>query len=219
MCVHVCLCVCSLLRFNLFFVSLTALSPSAFCSTEQQTTFILPSVNERDSERGRERERERQQQMKHNKNKTAQEELLTGCVSALPAVCRLLLTAGCRAMRPTPTAAARHVENEHLSRSTLTGGESRRHICRLPLLTTSQGNLDLLASRDYFSKLFNSGESAKKKNVKKSTSHSERIHPVQFEFIAGQVGFGLQAVAVHLVFGHEHGDGATLQVHFHITFL
>ena len=120
----------------------------------------------RDREREREREKERQQQIKQNKNKTAQEELLTGCGSALPAVCRLLLTAGCRAMRPTPTAAARHIENEHLSRSTLTGGERRRHICRLPLLTTSQGNLDLLTSRDYFSKLFNSGKSAKKEMFK-----------------------------------------------------
>lgn len=46
-----------------------------------------------------------------------------------------------------------------------------------------------------------------------------RIHPVQFEFVAGQVAPGFQAVAVHLLFGHEHGDGTTLQVHFHITFL
>lgn len=48
---------------------------------------------------------------------------------------------------------------------------------------------------------------------------SERIHPVQFEFVAGRVSSGLQAVAVHLVLGYEHGDGTTLQVHFHITFL
>lgn len=47
----------------------------------------------------------------------------------------------------------------------------------------------------------------------------ERIHPVQFELVAGRVGPGLQAVAVHLVLGEEHGDGTTLQVHFHITFL
>lgn len=48
---------------------------------------------------------------------------------------------------------------------------------------------------------------------------SERIHPVQFELVAGRVSSGLQAVAVHLILGQEHGDGTTLQVHFHITFL
>lgn len=50
-------------------------------------------------------------------------------------------------------------------------------------------------------------------------THSERIHPVQLEFVAGQLSSGLQAVAVHLVPGHEHGDGTTLQKHFDITFL
>lgn len=54
---------------------------------------------------------------------------------------------------------------------------------------------------------------------KKKKNYSERIHPIQFEFVAGQVGSGLQAVAVHLIFGHEHGDGTALQVHFHKTFL
>ena len=83
MCVHVCLCVCSLLRFNLFFVSLTALSPSAFCSTEQQTTFILPSVNERDSERGRERERERDSS-KWNKIKIKQHKRSCWLVASQP---------------------------------------------------------------------------------------------------------------------------------------
>lgn len=48
---------------------------------------------------------------------------------------------------------------------------------------------------------------------------SGRIHPVQLEPVAGRLRSGLQAVAVRLVLGYEHGDGTTLQVHFHITFL
>lgn len=54
---------------------------------------------------------------------------------------------------------------------------------------------------------------------RKRGNEHERIHPVQFELVGGRVSSGLQAVAVHLVLGYEHGDGTTLQVHFHITFL
>ena len=162
--------------------------------------------------------------MKRNKSTRGAADWL--CLSP-PAVCRLLLStviAGCRAMSSDSDCCS--TTRWNLSRSTLTSKqESRQQICQLPLSNTSQANLDLLSSEDYFSKLskswavFETFFISSKNSPWKKRERWKRIHPVQFEFVAGQLGSGLQAVAVHLVFGHEHGDGAALQEHFHITLL
>lgn len=117
-----------------------------------------------------------------------------------------------------------HGEREHLNRSALTGRrEETTHLSASSLIyITGQPGFTPLRRFTFhnfyktMSRTFFLNFPALKTP---ETLCSERIHPVQFEFVAGQVGSGLQAVAFNLLFGHEHGDGTTFQEHFHITFL
>ena len=43
------------------------------------------------------------------------------------------------------------------------------------------------------------------------TNCSKGTHPIQLEFVAGQLGSGLQAVAAHLVLGHNKAMGRPLK--------
>lgn len=108
--VHTCMSLCvSSTQIQSVLFSVMDFSFSAFCKTGQHAFFHQRM------------KAWKQQKIKQKKNKNSTRRAADWLPRSLPAVCRLLLTAGCRAMSSSLTVAALHGETEHVNWSAVRG--------------------------------------------------------------------------------------------------